>query len=104
MIDAGDSAGSFERLRPNALKLNPDFNGEALTAHSLRAAILQFPVESDVTANLNPLAACIDRLHAGTHAVAPEGALSGYATEPGFEASLAGKLSCMQLIAPVRLT
>jgi predicted amidohydrolase len=42
----------------------------------------------DVARNLERLTACIDQLDAGTLAVAPEGALSGYAPEQGFVASL----------------
>ncbi len=57
-------------------------------ANSLRAAVLQFPVGMDVAANLECLTACIDQLEAGTLAVAPEGALSGYLPEPGFVACL----------------
>jgi predicted amidohydrolase len=56
--------------------------------NSLRAAVLQFPISMDVASHLKRLTACIDRLDAGTIAVAPEGALSGYAPDPGFVASL----------------
>ena len=56
--------------------------------NSLKAAVLQFPVGMDVARNLECLTACIEQLDAGTLAVAPEGALSGYAPEPGFIASL----------------
>ncbi len=55
---------------------------------SLRTAVLQFPVGMDAAANLARLRAGIDGLEAGTLAVAPEGALSGYLPEPGFVASL----------------
>ena len=57
-------------------------------ANSLQAAVLQFPVSMDVASNLECLTVGIDRLGAGTVAVAPEGALSGYLPEPGFIASL----------------
>lgn len=57
-------------------------------ANSLRAAVLQFPVSMDVASNLKRLTAGIDRLDAGTLAVAPEGALSGYLPEPGFVTAL----------------
>ena len=56
--------------------------------NSLRTAVVQFAVGMDVARNLECLAACVDQLDAGTLAVAPEGALSGYAPEPGFVASL----------------
>jgi predicted amidohydrolase len=56
--------------------------------NSLQTAVLQFPVSMDAGRNLERLTACIDQLDAGTLAVAPEGALSGYAPEPGFVASL----------------
>ena len=56
--------------------------------NSLQTAVLQFPVGMDAARNLACLTAGIAQLDAGTLAVAPEGALSGYAPEPGFVASL----------------
>ena len=53
-------------------------------ANTLRAAVLRFPVGMDVAENLASLIAAIDRLEAGTLAVAPQGALSGYLPQSGF--------------------
>ncbi len=57
-------------------------------ANSLRAAVPQFPASMDVASNLERLTAVIDRLEAGTLAVAPGGALSGYLPERGFVTAL----------------
>lgn len=50
----------------------------------LTAAVLQFRVGMDIGRNLARLMKGIEELKPGTFAVAPEGALSGYAPRPGF--------------------
>ena len=54
----------------------------------LQASVVQFPVTMDLAANLARLTEALGVLERGGLAVAPEGALSGYAPLPGFVAEL----------------
>lgn len=55
-----------------------------MSAATVGAAVLQFPITMDIAANMAALETLLMSLPAGTFAVAPEGVLSGYLPKPNF--------------------